>query len=107
MRAIGLLTLVLMVVSYLAFVWDTTPSESQENSTGSAVEQVRWVRTSDGWEKASTWMPLPPVYQPPLHPLVIAGLQGMLSLAALLAFPGRAKQEPATKACPNCGTCEA
>ena len=45
-----------------------------------------WVRTADGWEKTGQWM-LSPQHAPTLHPLVVASLEGLFSLMALIAFP--------------------
>lgn len=43
-----------------------------------------WVRTTDGWERASNWTPS--LAAPPaVHPLVIAAGQLLLSLLALAA----------------------
>ena len=44
-----------------------------------------WVRTVDGWERADTWG-IVPVSRPPVHPLVVAAAQGLLSALALVAF---------------------
>src|SRR5262245_53688704 len=54
-----------------------TPAERQD---------VRWVRTVDGWERTDAWQAAV-VGPPTLHPLVVAAGQGMLSVFALVAFP--------------------
>ncbi|OHB74819.1 MAG: hypothetical protein A2W31_10220 [Planctomycetes bacterium RBG_16_64_10] len=58
-----------------------------------------WVRTADGWERRSDWLPPAVLYQPALHPLVVAFGQVLLSIAALLALapsrPARLLVRPA------------
>ena len=55
-----------------------------------------WRRTADGWEKT-------PLRRPPLvaarvpHPGLVAALQGMLSVAALLAFTSLGSMQPASR----------
>ena len=55
-----------------------------------ARKHVEWVRTVNGWERASTWRYLaePREITPALriHPLLIALLEVLTSLAALMAF---------------------
>ena len=55
-------------------------------------DQRPWVRTRDGWQRA-TWNPAPTPYPPPLHPLVVATLLGFGSTLALLMFPLPEKRE--------------
>jgi hypothetical protein len=53
--------------------------------------EIIWRRTADGWERVSDWE-RPPPREPSLaavHPILVAALLLMLSLAALLAFPPR------------------
>jgi len=89
-RSIGLLILVLLIIGYLASVWDPQVTSPGQIAAGKLRPEAQWVRTNLGWEKRSDWIPPPPVYHPPIHPLALAGLQGLLSLAALIAFPSRA-----------------
>jgi hypothetical protein len=46
-----------------------------------------WVRTIDGWERTGNWTPVDS-RRPPLHPLVVASGQLLLSVFALAAFAG-------------------
>ncbi|MEX0714378.1 MAG: hypothetical protein WD278_18725 [Pirellulales bacterium] len=48
-----------------------------------------WRRTPHGWQKVSYWQP-PPPYRPALHPAVVATLEILLSLIALVAFAPQA-----------------
>jgi hypothetical protein len=46
--------------------------------------QIDWVRTVDGWQKSTDWIPslAPP---PAVHPLTVAAAQLLVSLFALTA----------------------
>lgn len=61
--------------------------------------ESQWRRTADGWEKT-------PLRRPPLvaarvpHPGLVAALQGMLSVAALLAFTSMGSAQPAFRPAP-------
>lgn len=46
----------------------------------------RWVRTSDGWEREEDLRPRPYVYEPAIHPLVLASFVTLASVMALIAF---------------------
>ena len=48
-----------------------------------------WRRTAEGWELRTCWARAAPSPHHPLHPLVVAALQVLLSLFALVAFPVR------------------
>jgi hypothetical protein len=48
---------------------------------------ARWVRTAQGWEDANRWQRALHRHRPALHPAVVAGVQLLTSLMALLAFP--------------------
>lgn len=92
MKAICVLSLILLSVGYMAFVWETPEQIAHRDTPGFSGVTERWVRTRTGWEKPSSWVAPPPVYEPPIHPLALAGLQMFLSLAALIAFPAKVKQ---------------
>src|SRR4051794_26330193 len=49
--------------------------------------QVHWVRTRHGWVKSSCIQEIAPRTEPPLHPLPVAILLSLASIAALAAFP--------------------
>jgi len=50
-------------------------------------DEVPWRRTAAGWERA-TWLPRDlPFRAPAMHPAMLAFLQVLLSVAALIAFP--------------------
>ncbi len=78
-RVVGL-SLILLGVLWLACQVDG--SVSRETSV---FENDRWVRTTDGWERTSQWKWLAS-YEPALHPLVVATLQLLLTLIAIIAF---------------------
>jgi len=78
-RVLGL-SLILLGVLWLACQVDG--SDSRETSV---FENGRWVRTTDGWERTSQWKWLVS-YEPALHPLVVATLQLLLTLIAIIAF---------------------
>jgi hypothetical protein len=62
---------------------------------GEGANPLEWVRTQDGWERSL-------VLQPGtresglVHPLVVAGLQLLVSMLVLLAFPLTGSQSPLT-----------
>jgi hypothetical protein len=47
----------------------------------------RWVRTRDGWEHEEALRPRRRVYEPAMHPLVLASFVALASVMALVAFP--------------------
>jgi hypothetical protein len=51
------------------------------------ISDAAWVRTIDGWERTGNWAPVDS-RRPPLHPLVVASGQVLLSVFALAAFAG-------------------
>jgi hypothetical protein len=56
------------------------------------VPTYEWVRTSDGWERRSDWLPPTTLYRPALHPLLVACGETLLAVAALVAFaPARSR----------------
>ena len=70
-------------------IYVASPPEPQLNR----LPADRWVRTQDGWEQPRWWKPLQPEYPATLHPLVVALLELLLSVIALLAFPVPAATE--------------
>jgi hypothetical protein len=46
-----------------------------------------WVRTVDGWERSDRWA-VTPVWEPGVHPLVVAVGQALMSVMALVALGG-------------------
>jgi hypothetical protein len=62
---------------------------------GERSNPLEWVRTQDGWERS---LVLQPGTQEPglVHPLVVAGLQLLVSMLVLLAFPLTGSQAPLT-----------
>jgi hypothetical protein len=73
----------------MAFVWESPTTIARRDSPANSAQNNRWVHTRTGWEKPSSWIVPPPAYEPPIHPLVLAGLQLCLSLGALIAFPAQ------------------
>ncbi len=98
MRLIGWLLLVLMGLCWLA-------SEVSLQTTETLPAQ--WRRTVDGWELKSSWARDPSGARPAtVHPAVIATLQILLAVAALIAFsnergkrPSHARKTPAADPC--------
>jgi hypothetical protein len=95
-RAICVLSLILLSAGYMAFIWETPQQIAYRDPPGIALAKERWVHTRTGWEKPSSWIAPPPAYEPPIHPLALAGLQMMISLGALIAFPAK---ETSSKYC--------
>ena len=79
MRWIGAILIVLAILVSVA---------CQVEIDGSPIDGVPivWVRTVDGWEKPGDWLPRAPVYDPPLHPVILALGQMLISLLALLGL---------------------
>jgi hypothetical protein len=46
---------------------------------------LKWVRTTDGWERPDSWH-LDEIKRPALHPAVVAAGQGLLSVLGLVVF---------------------
>jgi hypothetical protein len=62
---------------------------------GEGANPLEWVRTQDGWERSLVLQP--GTREPGLvHPLVVAGLQLLVSMLVLLAFPLTGSQSPLT-----------
>ena len=83
-------SLILWGIGWLACQVEGTPvSKATMNKApmnkATVVTDDHWVRTADGWEKTGQWT-LGPKHAPTLHPLVVASLEGMFSLIALIAF---------------------
>ena len=87
MRLIVTILILLVLAGWLASRVEFSPPSAQ-----GAVESGTWVRTVDGWERRSDWATSRPLYDPALHPLVIAALELLVSLAALIAVTDNAKQ---------------
>ena len=84
MRWILIIVTLLLGLGWLAWDWDAPETETANVS-------VRWVRTVDGWEHASSLTPRAPPYAPPLHPLVVALGQVQLAALAFLLFPTKSR----------------
>ena len=75
------------------------------HAAGQSLENLRpqpprgWRRTAQGWQRADAWQPFPVAAGPSLHPLTVALLELLLSLAALVAWTTsratRNRQRPA------------
>jgi hypothetical protein len=88
-----LITVVAIVSLAAEQVGDASPGDSRvATAARSAGDAGSWRRTVDGWERMTAWRGQPFVVQPataPLpHPFVVACLESLLSLLALLAFSG-------------------
>jgi len=77
--------------------WIASRIELSHDVPPIAAPRIDWVRTVDGWERRSKLFPnehqYEQQYEPPIHPLVVASLQLILSLAALITF-APAEREP-------------
>jgi hypothetical protein len=62
-------------------------SSAERGAVDAKPQAARWVRTSDGWERADSWR-IEPVRRARLHPLVVAAGEGLFSVLALVAATG-------------------
>ncbi|HLA85911.1 MAG TPA: hypothetical protein VJL29_14060 [Thermoguttaceae bacterium] len=66
----------------------------------------QWKRTVDGWEPRDSWLRGPFVQPARLHPALVGAFELLVSLAALVAFSGSPRTEPARatdgEPCRNC-----
>lgn len=90
-----LLTLVVLIVVLVAASLTELPGlEARPKYNDIVLQEVRWVRTTQGWEQAD-WGEATVIAQTPpvthVDPRVVGILQLLLSLAALLALPTIAK----------------
>lgn len=68
---------------------EVTPAD-QQVSAGEPIQADNvWRRTVDGWERVNVWGTTNPGPGPGLSPLVVGIFEGLLSVTALVAFPGR------------------
>lgn len=84
---------VVLLIGSGAVLADLPSGQNTADREGSlqATPRLDWVRTAHGWEQSSRWQHLLEDYTltPALriHPLLIALLELLISLAALVAFP--------------------
>ena len=90
------LIVAIVVVTFLAFAKSVPPLAAAPSETaGAQTDSIAgdWRRTALGWERRSWFCQRAPVerasYADFPHPAAIAALQGLLSLAALVAFHKR------------------
>jgi hypothetical protein len=76
-QRIGWILLVLVVLGWVA---SELPSQPPATATPATV----WRRTRDGWEHQDRVLTRP-THHPPLHPVVIATLEILLTATAMLA----------------------
>ena len=81
MRSILIITLLLFGTAATACLLPVP----HETTGGSPTSQ--WVRTRDGWEPRISWAPPPRLYEPAIHPIVVATGQILTALIALVACP--------------------
>ena len=91
MQRLLITLLVIMAIGAGAVLADLPADhEAPHDHQLQARKHVEWVRTVNGWERASTWRDLAEQREitPALriHPLLIALLEVLTSLAALMAF---------------------
>jgi hypothetical protein len=80
MRLVGWLLLVLVVAGCFVNRWPLA------NSGGEPRPAAEWRRTADGWERLVVATPGGESHRPALHPMIVAVLQVLLTLAAMIAF---------------------
>lgn len=90
MRRIGWFLVFLVGVGWLASQVRLT-----DPYAASGGEPHCWRRTRDGWEQATWLAPETATGDPALHPSVVGLLQLLLSVSALIVFPGRIGARPA------------
>ena len=77
------------------FLTEPAPAQDSQHAFAhaEASEGIVWRRTVDGWERADLWainqaaLPVQTPASQPLHPLVVAMLQVVISIGALWAYP--------------------
>ena len=81
----------LLIILGLGWLASETPigNDSLQLNCG-----THWRRTVDGWERANWIVGDEVIRRPALHPTVIALLQMLLAIAALILFAGKSKQQP-------------
>jgi hypothetical protein len=72
----------------------STYESSQQIGMGQHAPQKvdDWVHTRTGWERRSNWAPR--IYQPALHPAIVAALVCLTSLWGLMTFPADDSTQP-------------
>jgi len=87
MRSIGWITVILIATLWVA-------SEIRLPAAADpAPRDSGWRRTRDGWERSSQLLKKP-IDHPSLHPSVVAGLEILLAVFALTAFPAKTRRVP-------------
>jgi hypothetical protein len=84
-------TLIAPIVLSILLTFCPTPLEWVPECSG---EISTWRRTADGWEQSHTWFRQVELYDPPLHPLVVATLQALAALFVLTAFARTSPDRP-------------
>jgi hypothetical protein len=88
LRTILAVSLILFCTLWLASWWPAGQQDQQERGTTAHAAQadVQWRRTSDGWQRRESWeTQAQPGGPGGVHPLLIAALQLLVSLFALVA----------------------
>ena len=90
----GLMTAVLLLVALFSLACSVEiPSQRGQLDTAGTLNgrqeiATEWRRTNHGWERYSDWFsqdpPLPTATR--IHPILVAALQMLISLGALVAF---------------------
>ena len=83
MRLIAVILLILLGLCWLAVAMPVTGTGPDR---ADRIKDDGWRRTTDGWERRSSWKPPYRASSPGLHPAVVGLLELQLSLAALIAF---------------------
>lgn len=101
LKSVTLVLMLLVAAFYIACQIEVPPSDASISSPTMSREQesagnVAWRRTLDGWERMSDWTPrrvtpsaIPAVDFGIVHPSLVAILQLLLSVGALILFPLR------------------
>jgi hypothetical protein len=79
-------------VLVLAWLAGTAAAPAIAIDRAKAADATPWRRTAEGWQRADFLAPPIPNRRPGLHPTVIASLQALLTMTAMLALSGERRK---------------
>lgn len=84
---LALRSILVVTLFSAAMIWLVgDPHQDLMGSTETPRVAMKWVRTSDGWQRPANWYQEEPSRQPQLHPFTVAAMQVLGSVFGLLAF---------------------